>query len=202
MSIDVASVLRQLLPRQWRQLAREFRNHHWEVDDDGNILISHAKISGLYESEAPDGLGLVATTNLLTTEGINHLLAVGVAGGSQVGTWYIGIFSGNITITDTLTAATFTSTTTELTTQYSEATRVAFVESTPASKSTNNIANPAVFTSAVDNVNIWGVGLLSSSTKGATSGVLLSAAKYSTVRNLPTAGDSLSVKYTLTLANS
>lgn len=197
-----ATFFSSLAPRHWRDLYRHFRNFKYDYDDNNDLLISHARIRGVYECDAPDGLGRVQTSNLLTTEGMNHLLSVGVAGGSQVGTWYIAPFSGNVSILDTLTAATFAATTTELTTQYSEATRVAFVESVPAAKSTNNTANPAVFTTASDNVSIWGIGLLSVSTKGATSGTLLSAAKYSTVRSLPTTGDQLSVKYTLTLANS
>lgn len=195
-------IIQALQPRHWRELYRHFRNFNYEVDDENNLLISHAKISGVYEIEAPDGLGVQRVANLLTTEGCNHLLSVGVAGGSQVGTWYIAPFSGNVTVADTWTAATFAATATEITTSYSESTRVAFVESTPASKSTNNSSNPAVFTSNTTNVLIWGIGLLSSSTKGSTSGTLLSAAKYSTVRSLPASGDQLSVAYTLTLANS
>jgi hypothetical protein len=195
-------IVNALLPRHWRELYRHFRNFNYEYDDKNNLLISHAKIGGVYETFAPDGLGWVATPNLITTEGANHLLSVGVAGGSQVGPWYVAPFSGNVTVADTWVAATFAATATELTSQYSESTRVAFTESVPASKSTNNTANPATFTAASDNVNIWGVGLLSSSTKGGTSGTLLSAAKYSSVRNLPTTGDTIAIKYTLTLANS
>lgn len=198
----IESLVNTLLPKHWRELYRLYRNHKWDINDEGDLLISHARISGRYETYAPDGLGCLQTSNLLTTEGCNLLLSVGLAGGTQVGTWYLAPFSGNITVADTLTAATFASGTTELTTQYSEASRVAYQESVPASKSTNNIANPAVFTSAVDDVNIWGIGLLSASTKGSTSGTLLSVAKYSTVRNLPVTGDTLGVKYTLTLANA
>lgn len=200
--MNMQSFFAALQPKHWRELGRHFRNRAWERNDRGDILISHARISGAYECESPDGLGAVVTSNLLTTEGCNYLISCGLGSGTQYAKFYVAPFSGNITVADTLTAATFASAATELTTQYSEATRVEFVESTPASKSTNNTANPAVFTSASDNVNVWGVGLLSASAKGATSGVLLSAAKYSTVRNLPTTGDSLSIKYTLTLTNS
>lgn len=198
----IAGLVNALLPKHWRELYRLYRNHKWDINDDGDLLIGHAKFSGRYETHAPDGLGCVQTSNLLTTEGCNLLLSVCLAGGSQVGTWYLAPFSGNVTVADTLTAATFASGTTELTTQYTEASRVAYQESVPASKSTSNTANPAVFTSAVDDVNIWGIGLLSTSTKGSTSGTLLSVAKYSTVRNLPVAGDTLGVKYTLSLANA
>lgn len=195
------NLVSQLTPKYWRELYRLYRNHQWERDDEGNLLISHAKIGGVYETFAPDGLGCVRTRNLITTEGANHMLSVAVGSGTQYSTWYIAPFSGNISVTDTLTAATFASATTELTTQYSEASRVAFTESVATSKSTNNMSNPATFTAGSDNVNIWGIGLLSTSAKGSTSGVLLSAAKYSTVRNLPLTGDTIAVKYTLSLSN-
>jgi len=200
--MNLSTIASRLQPKHWRNLARLFRNHQWEANDDGEILIGHARISGAYETLAPDGLGSIVTKNLWTIEGMNYLLSAGMGNGVQVGTWYVAPFSGNVTITDTLTAATFASATTELTTQYSEASRVTYTESVPANRSTNNTANPAVFTSASDNVNIWGIGLLSISTKGSTSGILLSAAKYSTVRNLPVTGDQISVKYTVTLSNS
>lgn len=192
----------QLAPKYWRELGRLFRNHKWERNDDGEILISRTRIGGVFESVSPDGIGVVRTPNLVTTEGCNYLLSVGIAGGTQYGTFYVAPFSGNVAVTDALTAANFATTQTELSTQYSETTRVAFVESTPASKSTNNTANPATITAATDSVSIWGLGLLSTSTKSATTGVLLAAAKYSAARSLPTAADTLGIKYTLTLANS
>lgn len=201
----IASVVSALKPRYWRELGRLFRNRAWERNDRGEILIGHATIGGVFTSHTPDGLGEIATHNLLTTEGINYLLSCGVGNGVGSNTspsaFFVAPFSGNVTVLDSWTASGFASAATELTTQYSESTRVSFVDSIPASKSVNNTANPAEFTAASDNVNIWGVGLLSSSTKGGTSGVLLSAAKYTAVRNLPTMGDKLSVKYTITLAN-
>jgi len=201
-SSSIQSLIQQLHPRHWRELGRLFRNHRWERNDDGEILISHARIGGVFECDAPDGLGVVQTPNLITTEGCNYLLSVGIANGTQHTTFYVAPFSGNVAVADTLTAANFASTQTELTTQYSESTRVAFVESTPASKSTNNTASPATITAAADNVTIWGAGLLSLSTKGGTTGVCLAAAKYSTARTLALTGDTIGIKYTLTLANN
>lgn len=194
------NILSSLSPKRLMEIGRHFRNFKYEYNDDGEMLIASARICGEVETTAPDGLGSVISHNLWTTEGFNHVLSVAVGGGGQVATWYIAPFSGNISVVDTLTAATFTASTTEVT-AYAEANRVAFVESTPASKSTNNTANPAVFTSSADDVDIWGIGLLSVATKSATNGVLLSCAKYTAVRNLPTTGDTLGVRYTLTFAN-
>jgi predicted hotdog family 3-hydroxylacyl-ACP dehydratase len=86
---------------------------------------------------------------------------------------------------------------------YSELTRQAFVESVPANKSTNNTASPAVITSSADTQTIYGACLVSNSTKNnIASGVLLSAAKYSVARSLPTTGDALGIKYSLSLGNA
>ena len=199
--MNFKSLLGKVTPRYLRELARLVRNHKWERTDDGGLLIGFAKVSGLYETYAPDGLGWQQDHNLLTTEGCNYLLSV-VTGNTAGATFYVAPFGANVAVADTLTAATFTATQTELSTQYSETTRVAYVESVPASKSMNNTASPATVTAATANVLIYGIGLLSVSTKSATTGVLLSAANYATVRTMPTAGDTLGIKYTLTLANS
>lgn len=190
-----------LSSRYLRDFRRLFANHKWDVDDDGGVLIGSARIGGVFEHEAPDGLGVLTDHNLITTEGGNYLLSVGLAGGTQYGTFYVAPFSGAVAVTTALTAANFASTQTEITTGYSESTRVAYVESAPSGMSTNNTASPATVTAAIDNLIIRGVGLLSTSTKGATTGVLLAAANYSTARTLPTTNDTLGIKYTLTLSN-
>jgi len=195
-------ITQALKPKYWRDLYRHFRNFNYDVNERGELLIAHATIKGVYQVTAPDGLGTQKYPNLLTTEGINYLLSAAIGNGTRYTAFYLAPFSGNITLADTLTAATFSSTATELTTQYSQATRVEFVESVPASKTTHNTSNPAVFTTASDSVSVWGCGLLSSSTKASTSGVLLTAVKYGTVRSLPTTGDQLSVTYSVSLANA
>lgn len=184
-----------------RELARHFRNYNYERDDNGGVIIgAHARIAGLYETTTPDGV-VTRTPNLWTTEGLNYLLSAALANGTRYSAFYIAPFSGNVTLADTLTAATFASTVTELTTQYTNATRLEFVEAVPANKNINNNANPQIITTAVDSVTIWGLGLLSSSTKGSTSGVLASAAKYASAQSIPTAGGQLSVTYNATLSN-
>lgn len=197
----LAQIVAGFTSRRWRELGRFFRNHQWERNDDGEILIANAKIGGIFSFNANDGRGEVLQPNLVTTEGCNYLLATGIGAGSQSTVFYIAPFSGNVSIVDTLTAATFASTVTELTTQYSEATRPVFTESVPANKALDNTANPAIITAATTNVSIWGAGILSASTKGATTGVCLAAAKYATARTLPSIGDTLGIKYSLTLSN-
>lgn len=192
------SCLKAFAPRHLREFARLVRNRKVEQTDDG-VMILESKVTfhGLQTVIGPDGVER-SHPNLVTTEGLNHLLDVALHGSSQVGTWYLAPFSGSTTPALTHTAATFASAFTELTTQYSESTRVAFVEGATAAGVINNYSNPGTITTAVDNVTVAGSGVLSVSTKGSTSGVLLAAAKYASAYSLPTTGGTLGLKYQLT----
>lgn len=182
-----------------RDFRRLIRNNHFEWDDHGGLLLSGAHFTNHIEHWAPDGQGWLSSGNLLTTEGKNHILDTVLHDGVKVGTWYIAPFSGNVSPAITWTAANFNANATELSTQYSETTRVEYVEGAASAGVTNNNANPAWITAAVANVSVWGIGVLSTNTKQGTTGVLLAAAKYGSVRTLAEIGDQLGLKYQLSL---
>lgn len=117
------------------------------------------------------------THNLMPVEGINHVLGAALKGGTQVPTWYIGLYSGNYTPLSTDLAATFPSLAGELTT-YDEATRREWVEGSVVSGALDNLASRAEFTSSAD-ATVYGGFISSNSTKGGTGGVLLSAVRFS-----------------------
>lgn len=196
-----------VMPRRlWADLRRLVRNHRYEQTEGGiEILHAHFKICGLHDVFV-NGKWAESAHNLIPVEGLNHLLDVAMHGSTAVGTWYVAPFSGNITVQSTLTAATFAATTTELTTQYSEATRQAYVETAASSGSNNNTSNPATVTAASSNVTIWGAGILSTSTKGDTNAaptqICISAAKYSAVKTLSAVGDTFGLKYTVSGTSS
>jgi hypothetical protein len=192
-----------LKARHLKEMARDLRNNRWEQDESGLIVPGmKVKWTGIVRSICNDGLGETVDHNLVTTEGLNHILDAVLHGSTQYTTWYLAPWTDNVTEQATWTAATFSSAAGELTTQYSQSTRVAFVESASAAGVVNNTGNPASFTSSVDNVVIRGLGLLSHSTKASTSGVLLSAIKYSTARTLVTTGDSIGLTYQVTLTDT
>ena len=137
--------------------------------------------------------------NIIPTEGLNHFLSATVGAGSQVTTWYVGIFEGNYTPIAGDTMATFVASSTE-STAYAEAARPAFVDSTAAGGATSNSSSKAEFTMNATKT-IYGAFLSSVTTKSATSGVLLSAAKFSTAKVVDS-GDILRVTVTLTLTSS
>lgn len=144
-------------------------------------------------------IGRDISSNIVTTEGLNHILSTVVAGGSAVSPWYIALFEGNYTPVAGLTAATFTASATECT-AYDEAARVAYVEGTPSGGVIDNSASRAVFTMNATKT-VYGGALLSVSTKSSTSGTLLAAARFSSSRAVVD-DDELSVRYSLTLTSS
>jgi hypothetical protein len=99
-----------------------------------------------------------------------------------------------------LTAATFTSATTEWT-NYDESARQAWVSATVASQGTDSFSNKASFTSSADSQTVRGAALISASAKSATAGVLMAASRLSSDKTLAT-GEILDVGYGLTLTAS
>jgi hypothetical protein len=137
--------------------------------------------------------------NIIPYEGLNHILSVVVAAGTQVTTWYTGLFEGNYTPVLSDTMAAFVAAATECT-AYSEGARQAYVEGTPASGVITNVLNKAQFTMNAAKT-LYGGFLASNSASGSTSGVLLSAAKFSTSKSVDI-GDLARITASLTLTSS
>lgn len=134
----------------------------------GKFLIEHYREGELIDREE--------LSNLVVNEGLNHILDVVLHGAAQVGTWYLGLFEGNYTPVATVTAATIAAAATE-TTAYDESTRVVYDEAAPSGQSITNSASKATFTMNASKT-IYGAFLVSASAKSATTGVLLSAARF------------------------
>ena len=114
--------------------------------------------------------------NLMPETGIHHALDVLLNGASQVTQWYLLPFGDNYTPQPSDTAATFPAFAGEVTT-YAGATRPAVVTGAASGGTVTNDANrvelnfPAVTT-------VQGAALISTPTKGAAAGILLSAVKF------------------------
>lgn len=137
-------------------------------------------------------------SNIVVNEGLDNLLSVYFNAGTQITTWYIGVFEANYTPVATVTAATITSASTECI-AYDETTRQAYVEAAPASQSITNSANKATFTFNATKT-IYGAFLVSASAKSATSGVLFSAAQFSSPKSVVD-NDQLLLTYTFTASS-
>lgn len=144
-------------------------------------------------------MGIASGYNLIPTEGRNNILDVWLHGTSQTATWYVAPFEANYTVVAGLTAASFTADSTE-STAYDESTRVAYVEAAASSGSTTNSASKADFTFNATKT-IYGCGLLSVSTKSSTSGVIASAAQFSSSQGV-VSGTILRVTGTVAVTSS
>lgn len=157
---------------------------------------------GVFDVEIRRGGKVIArdiSSNIVTTEGLNHILSIVLAGGTQVTTWYVAPFEGNYTPVAGLTAATFTAAATECT-AYDESARVAYVEAAPSGGVITNSASRAVFTINASKT-LYGAALLSASAKSSTSGVCLAAARFSSSRAVVD-NDEVACSYTLTLTST
>lgn len=114
--------------------------------------------------------------NLVPTEGLNHMAGVVFKGVTQVPTWYLGLFSGDYTPVASNTAANFPGAATEFS-GYAPSTRVEFNEGAVTAGVIDNTANKAEF-SVTTAATIYGAFMASAQAKGATSGVLISAARF------------------------
>lgn len=136
--------------------------------------------------------------NLVVNEGLDHTLNTVFHSGSQIGTWYLGLFEGNYTPIASVTAATIAAASTECT-AYNEATRQEYNEGAASAQSITNSANKATFTINATKT-IYGAFLISNSTKGATSGVLFSAARFGAAKSV-VADDQLLLTYTFNVSS-
>lgn len=140
--------------------------------------------------------------NVITTEGLNHMLNVTFHGATAIATWYMGLFEDDYTplITDTYATPGFTESA-----AYDEATRPAFVEAEATAKITTNSASKATFTIS-GTKTIYGAFLCGGGTAGNTKedvaggGTLFASSKFATAKDVVD-DDVLMVVCSITLAD-
>ena len=117
-------------------------------------------------------------TNLVPTQGLNHILDVVLKQGTPIPAWYVGVYEGDYTPVAGDTAATFPGLATEIS-AYAETTRPLVSFSAPSAGASSNSASRAEFSfNAIKTVR--GGFVSSVNGKGSTSGLLLSAVKLTT----------------------
>lgn len=161
-----------------------------ELKVGGRFYIEHVRAGEVIDRED--------VTNLVVNEGLNHILDTVFHSGTQVTTWYLGLFEGNYTPVANVTAATIASAATE-STAYDEATRPEYNEAAASNQSITNSANKATFTMNATKT-IYGAFLVSNSTRGSTSGILFSAARFNSAKQVVD-DDQLLLTYTFTASS-
>ena len=187
-----------LTPARDEQL-RALESLGFDAADSNSILNGDAGVMGSFVLEHRRKgklIGRDTASNIVTTEGLNHILSVVLNNGSKVSPWYVALFEGNYTPVAGLTAANFTANATECT-AYDESTRVEYAEGTPSGGVITNSASKAVFTINASKT-LYGAALLSASAKSSTSGTCLAAARFSSSRPVED-NDEVAITYSLTL---
>ncbi len=164
------------------------------------------KLQGNFKAECFDSEGRLKwveeTHNIVTNEGLNHILNAVLNAATQITTWYCTLAETNTSAAAGMTYAVPSYTET---TAYDEATRPAYVEATSTAQSTTNSASPAVFTISATKT-IYGASLVgggsAATTKGNTAGggTLLCYALFTTARSVLD-NDVINLSYTLTMSD-
>lgn len=129
--------------------------------------------------------------NLVPTAAQNYIIEAALLSGSRYTSWYVGIYNNNYTPVPSDTMASFSPNAGEEI-NYDETTRVLYDPDAVGAGLILNDTNPAVFTFSAART-VRGGFLCSSSEKGGTTGLLLSAALFSSPRSVE-ADEVLNVK--------
>lgn len=168
--------------------------------------IARAKFGGIFEIECFDKSGkfkwIEEIHNLVTNEGLDHILNAVLHGSTQITAWYCALFETDTTILATHTYAVpgYTEST-----AYAEATRPAYNEAASSSQSVTNSANKAAFTINATKT-MYGAAIVGGGTAATTKadtaggGTLLCAAKFSVSRSV-ISGDTINLTYTISAAD-
>ena len=143
------------------------------------------------------------TPNLIVTEGLAHILSVALGATAKPAGYFLALFSGTAAPAANWTAASFAAAASEIvsmTEGYTSPTRPAWTP--PASTATNSIDNMAAIASVTmataGQLNVNGAAMLTNSTRGGTTGALVSATKYPVTRVFQN-GDTYDIGYRLSL---
>ena len=141
--------------------------------------------------------------NLLPVEGLAYMLSVIMGQTPKPAGYFLALFSGAAAPAANWTAASFAAAASEITSMtegYTSPTRPVWTP--PASTATASIDNMAAVAhltmATAGTINVTGAALLTNSTRGGTTGVLISASKYAAPRVFQN-GDTYDVGYRVSL---
>lgn len=138
--------------------------------------------------------------NMVVAQGRQHVLDTVFDSGTQVTEWYVGIFEGNYTVLDTVTAATVAGAATECT-AYDESTRPVYDTASPIEDDTATNADARATFTFNATKTVYGAFIISDDAKGGTDGVLLAISRFTTPKSMA-APEELVVSYLFTVADA
>lgn len=171
------------------------------VRSPGGILM-HVAAMGHWRMQAFDPMGNLIREdewdNLVVNEGLDHLLSVALAAGTQITSWYVGLTAGTPTPAAGDTMASHAGWTEQQ--GYDEVARQTWTPGAVSGQSVDNSSSVAAYTITADATTVGGAFLTSVNTKGGTTGVLYSIGAFSGGDVTLSAGSTLNVSATFTTA--
>lgn len=187
-----------------KEIARFIQNGDFESTPEGLLIHKGILAKGAY-THSVNGKDVCVDPNLIPDEGVAYILGSAFGSTSKISNWYLTVFSGNVSPAAGWTAANFATNASEITSTtegFSNATRPAWTPGSVTAGVIGNLSSKAVFSIVcTTNINISGAALLSSNTRGGTSGTLASASRFSTTR-VVYSGDSFELGYEVQLQDS
>lgn len=134
--------------------------------------------------------------NLLPQESVDFIAGLLRGTAAPIGTWYVGLFEGNYVPVSGAKASDLPSVIVECT-AYSEGARPEWVHSYDGAAVIDSLNNKATFTFSSAK-RVYGAFIISTSTKGGNTGLILSIARFSSPKDIE-AGEPFTVAAGLTL---
>lgn len=184
------------------ELAKAIHHENFDVTAEGIYFPKQGVMASGEYFDRINGGEWQRTKNLIPTEGLAHILNVAMGSTAKPAGYFLALFSGAAAPAANWTAASFAAAASEivsLTEGYTSATRPAWTPANTATGSIDNMASVASVTIATSSqLNVTGAAMLTNSTRGGTTGVLVSATKYAAARVFQS-GDTYEVGYRLSL---
>ena len=189
-----------------KELLGEIGKDRFDVTESG-IYFPRAGVlaKGEYFDRVNGGEWEKAGNNLVTAEGITHILNVALGAKAKPAGHFIALFGGSATPQANWKASNFTEVAAEivsLTEGYTSPTRPVWTPPDTATNSIDNMDSAARVTIATaSQLSVTGAAVLTASGKGATTGVLISAFKYAVQRTFQD-GDVYDIGYRFSLTSA
>ena len=184
------------------ELALALDREQYDLTDEGVYFQRQGVLAAGEYFDRINGSEWQRTKNLIPTEGLAHILNVAMGSTAKPAGYFLALFSGAAAPAANWTAASFAAAASEivsLTEGYTSATRPAWTPTNTAIGSIDNMSSVASVTIATSSqLNVTGAAMLTSSARGGTTGVLVSATKYAAARVFQS-GDTYEVGYRLSL---
>ena len=170
-----------------QELAADIAAERFDVTANGIYFPRQGVVAnGEYFGRVNGGAWAKEGDNLIPTEGLTHILNVALGTTAKPAGLYLALFSGATAPAANWGAASFAAVASEIVSQtegYTAATRPVWTPVNTNTGSIDNLASVASLTIATaSQLNVTGAALLTNSTRGGTTGALVSASLYAAPR--------------------